>query len=304
MFSNVLWERIISGDCLCQMAETPDYHCLYYWLLCSALLPDMCKLLHSSIHPKLGKKPQQRQVTSFFVLLLGWYLCCPFLSDLPLNVSRFQVQNTSLPSLHSLKLVLIASALPPSPHFLQLIHHLNKDPCIQLWISSNIFLWKPPTSITNPIKLNLVTQLGPEQHNQGDNVWKFFLCIRPCFETSCTDWSLCGQQRKPRQCRITQHTHMAISLSAQIQDCAVNCIVRCHVHHCHHLPPPLLPELRCPCLMPYWQHLPLKVTGTGQEKQGVKEGDPRSPWDRANPSPGQEGDTGEAQLKSCSCVVH
>lgn len=163
MFSNVLWERIIFGDCLCQMAETHDYCCLYYWLLCSALLPDMCKLLHSSIHPKLGKNPQQRQVTSFFFPLLGGYLYCPFLSDWILNVSRFQVQNTSLPVLHSLKLVLIAAALPPS-HFLQLIHHLNKDPSIQLWMSSNIFLWKTSTSSTSPIKWNLVKQLGPEQH--------------------------------------------------------------------------------------------------------------------------------------------
>lgn len=152
MFGNVLWERIIFGDCSCQMAETPDYRCLYYWLLCSASLPDMCKLLHSSIDPKLGKKKKrQMQVTCFLFPLLGRFLCCRSTSDLTLSVSRFHrfkeglYRYTSLPVLHSPKhlLALIGFAFPPSPHFLQLICHLNKDPSIQLWISSNIFLWKP-----------------------------------------------------------------------------------------------------------------------------------------------------------------
>lgn len=55
---------------------------------------------------------------------------------------------TSLPVLHSLKhlLALTGSALPPSPHFLQLICQLNKDPS------------------TSPIKLKLATQHSPEQH--------------------------------------------------------------------------------------------------------------------------------------------
>lgn len=41
--------------------------------------------------------------------------------------------------------------------------------------------------------------------------------------------------------------------------------------------------------------------------QGVKEGDPKclgSLQDSVYPSPGKEGDTGEAQLKFCSYLVH
>lgn len=76
--------------------------------------------------------------------------------------------------------------------------------------------------------------------------------------------------------------HTVMSLCAQIQDCAVKCTLRSHDHSCHPLPLPLLLDLRCPCLMPYWEHFTLKVTGTGQEKllrlQGAEGRRPQVPW--------------------------
>lgn len=77
MYGNILRERIIFGDCSCQMAATPDYCCLYYWLLHSASLPDMCKLLHSSIHSKLGRKKTANAGDLFYLTFLRRFLCSP-----------------------------------------------------------------------------------------------------------------------------------------------------------------------------------------------------------------------------------
>lgn len=197
MFGNVLWERIISGGCSCQMAETPDYRCLYYWLLCSASLPDMCKLLHSSIHPKLAKK-YQMQVTWFFFPYWGRFLCCSSTSYLTLNISRFHrfkevlYKYTLLLVLHSLKhlLALIGSALPPSPHFLQLICHLSKDP--STICRSAIFSYGSHESWTHTSRTSWLHSTA--QSNTHSKVWHLLpLTIRHCFETSPMDSGLCGQ---------------------------------------------------------------------------------------------------------------